>query len=259
MLNKFNVLSLTKSLVLHENSASVHKFKNRLKYYLIGFGLGLVFMFFIFGNRACSWLPENRVKNMIAEKEILVGDSVRYMMDCQGVDNNDVYRLLNEDGDVDFTRSKTDGHPKKYLFQGYKDKKDITITYALYDSTAEVIAFEFGEPTCETHLSNKQLSVVSLPDNEVITIIESKEIRILEQAEADMKKYKLTEAQVRNFHYSAETDMKNSEPRLQPNPYYWMKGKIKNKVYFIQYIIGDNRTRIARINRQGADCNCEEK
>lgn len=196
---------------------------------------------------------------MIAEKEILVGDSVRYMMDCQGVDNNDVYRLLNEDGDVDFTRSKTEGHPKKYLFQGIKEDKELTITYALYDSTAEVIAFEYGKINCSTNISNANISVVSLPDKEVIAIIESKEIRILEEAEADMKKYELTEDQIKSFHYSAETDMKNSEPRLKPNPYYWMKGKIKNKVYFIKYIIGDNRTRIAKINRQGADCDCIEK
>ena len=233
------------------------KFKNRLKYYLLGFGIGLVFMFFIFGNRACAWLPENRVKNMLAEKEIYVGDSVRYLMDCQGVDNNDVYRLLNDDGDVDFTRSKTGGYPKKYLFQGYKNDKDITITYALFDTISEVIAFEFGSNSCTTLESNSNKSVISLPDNEVLTIIESKEMRILESVNCQIKCLGITEVQLLAFHRNATTDTEKSKPRLQPNPYYWMNGKIANKSYAVKYIIGDNRTRISEVISQSQECNCE--
>ena len=52
------------------------KFKNRIKYFLVGLSIGVILVYFMFGNRGCSWLPENRVKNMIGEKEIVVGDSV---------------------------------------------------------------------------------------------------------------------------------------------------------------------------------------
>ncbi|OIQ36784.1 MAG: hypothetical protein BM555_02095 [Crocinitomix sp. MedPE-SWsnd] len=225
----------------------MHKFKNRLKYYLIGFGLGLVFMFFIFGNRACAWLPENRVKNMLAEKEIFVGDSVQYLMQCQNVTNDDVYRLLNEEGDVDFERSITDVHPKIYLFQGYKDKKDITITYALGDSTTEVIGFEFGGNTCTTVLSNEHKNVVSVPEFKIISIIEEQKIRILDRAQCQMDAHGLTNAEVLNFHLHATNVVEMSEPRLEPNPFYWMHGMIQNVDFEIKYIIGDSRTRIAEI------------
>ena len=37
-------------------------FLNRLKFYLIGFGLGVFFIYFLFNDREWDWLPENKVK-----------------------------------------------------------------------------------------------------------------------------------------------------------------------------------------------------
>ena len=48
------------------------KFTKRLKYYLIGFGLGLFLVFFLFKDRSWSWLPENRVLDFISSHPILV-------------------------------------------------------------------------------------------------------------------------------------------------------------------------------------------
>ena len=49
-------------------------FFKRFLYYLSGFGLGLILVFFFFKNRGCSWLPDNRVKNIISER-VLICDS----------------------------------------------------------------------------------------------------------------------------------------------------------------------------------------
>lgn len=235
----------------------MQKFKSRLKYYLIGFGMGLVFMFFIFGNRACSWLPENRVKNMIAEKEIIVGDSLADLMACQGVDNEDVYRFLNADGDVDFSRSQTENEPKEYLFTGKKGNEDLEIRFALFDDQAEVIAFDFPQKNCETNLSNDHKQIVPLPNFEVIAIIESKEMRILTTAECQLKCLKISEEKIKTFHLDATVDMEQSQPRLQPNPIYIMKGKLGGKELTVEYVIGENRTRIASVRTSEDSCGCE--
>ena len=50
-------------------------FYRRLMYYGLGFGIGLVGVFFFFNNRGCSWLPSNRVKEMISERIIYVSDT----------------------------------------------------------------------------------------------------------------------------------------------------------------------------------------
>jgi hypothetical protein len=233
-------------------------FKRRIKYYLIGFGIGIIFVSFIFGNRACSWLPENRVKNMIAEKEIIVGDSISDLMDCSGVDNNDVYRLLNEDGDVDFSLSNTKQEPKEYLFEGVKDNEKLTITYALFDTVAEVIDFEFGSKKCTSELSNSNTSTVPLPHNEVTAIIESQEMRILELAECQMECLKLSKEDVEKFHLTAKMNAKKSLPRLQPNAIFVLDGKIDGKSFTFEYIIGEARTRVSDIICKEIKCDCGE-
>ena len=48
-----------------------HTFLRRLFYYLIGVGIGLIFVFFVFGNRGCSWLPQNKVKETINHKILI--------------------------------------------------------------------------------------------------------------------------------------------------------------------------------------------
>lgn len=228
----------------------MQKFKTRLRYYLIGFGLGLVAMFFIFGNRACSWLPENRVKNMIAEKQILVGDSLWALMQCQEVNSDDIYRFLEDDGDVNFSDSKTSGDPKEYLIEGEKEGKHLSVTFALWkeENFTEIIAFEYVNHNCETELSNDNKKIVPIPNSHVRQIIESKEMRVLDEAECQRKFYGISEDELYTFHTTANVLMSKTDPYAEPNGYYTMKGDVRGTIYLITYINGENRTRISNIS-----------
>ncbi len=233
------------------------KLRNRIKYYLLGLAIGCIFTYMIFGNRGCAWLPENRVKNMLAEKEIIIGDSIRFLMSCQGVNNSDIYRLLNEEGDVDFTLSNTHIEPKEYHFSGYKEQRDLTIRYALGDSLTEVIGFSFGDNNCKTTLSNDNKTTVKLPLEEVIEIIESQEFRILEKAACQMDCLSLSQDDVLLFHQGVKVYVSESKPRLQPNPYYILTGYNDKGEFSITYIIGENRTRISEITSTRDSCLCK--
>lgn len=233
-------------------------FKKRLRYYLIGFGMGAVMIFFVFGNRACSWLPENRVKNMIAEKQIIVGDSIWALMNCQGIDSDDIYRFLNADGDVDFGDSQPREYPKIYLFRGEKDNEELSISYALYDEYSEVVNFEFNQNNCSTELSNENKIIVPIPDSEVRKIIESKDMRILDKAVCQMKCYQLKEEKVRGFHKTAKVYMAETDPHAEENGHYTMKGKIGQETFRIKYIVGENRIRIDNIIGDGF-CECPDE
>jgi hypothetical protein len=89
-------------------------FFERLKIYAIGFGLGMVFVFFFFQNRGCSWLPDNRVKNSILDRVIVVQSEVELQLKNKGINQSEIIALLN-DGDVDFSQSKKEGLSKIYL------------------------------------------------------------------------------------------------------------------------------------------------
>lgn len=100
-------------------------FFDRLKIYAIGFGIGMVFVFFFFQNRGCSWLPDNRVKNSILDRVIVVQSDVELQLKKKGISQKEIIALLN-DGDVDFSKSKKEGQFKIYLVS--KDKLKLFFT-----------------------------------------------------------------------------------------------------------------------------------
>lgn len=101
-------------------------FFDRLKIYAIGFGIGMVFVFFFFQNRGCSWLPDNRVKNSILDRVIVVQSEVEGQLKQKGISQKEIIALLN-DGDVDFSKSKKDGQFKIYLVS----KDDLKLYFTL--------------------------------------------------------------------------------------------------------------------------------
>ena len=220
------------------------KFLRRLKYYAGGLGFGTIITFVIFGNRGCSWLPDNRVKNMIAEKEILVGDSVKALMDCQGVDNKLVYALLEDEGDVDYTKSITDIEPKEYHIEGYAEDDPYFVRFALGDSTVEILDANKGVEGCSISISNDTLRTLNLPHKDVIAILESHDFRITVLARCQMEEIGMAEAELLKFHKTAEIIIEESEPRLSPNPYYVLEGDFNGTKIKIKYEVGENRTRI---------------
>jgi hypothetical protein len=90
-------------------------FFRRLKYYGIGFGIGLIFVVFFFGNRGCAWYPENRVKNTIFNRILVVSDNEMVKLKELGLTKKDLILAINE-GDVDFKKSKKNNHFKVYRF-----------------------------------------------------------------------------------------------------------------------------------------------
>lgn len=88
----------------------------RLKYYGIGFGVGLIFVLFFFQNRGCSWLPDNRVKNSILDRVLVLPDTESDQLKQFGLTKKDLTMILN-DGEVLFDESKKEGNPKVYVIE----------------------------------------------------------------------------------------------------------------------------------------------
>lgn len=193
---------------------------------------------------------------MLAEKQIIVGDSVAFLMACQEVTNEDIYRLLDDDGDVDFSKSTTNIEPKEYHLYGEKGSEPLVINYALGDDYTEVIGFDFPQKNCETSLSNKNKSIVPIPNFVMISIIEEHEMRILDEAKCQIACLNIDVAKVETFHKTAIVIMEESDSKLIPNPYYVMEGMIGAKLLRIKYIIGESRTRISEIKSIDTNCNC---
>lgn len=105
-------------------------FLRRLKFYGIGFGIGLLFVFFFFRNRGCTWLPSNRVKNSILGRVLVVSDEQRAKLNAAGIGNDDLIGFLN-DGDVDFGASNKQGNPQVYTITRKLGGKEVRLWFTL--------------------------------------------------------------------------------------------------------------------------------
>jgi hypothetical protein len=103
----------------------------RLKYYGVGFGIGLVFVLLFFQNRGCTWLPSNRVKNSILDRVLVLPEDQESALKQKGLSQEDIYLMLNT-GEVNFKNSIKEGNPKVYaLEKELKGSEMITMYFTL--------------------------------------------------------------------------------------------------------------------------------
>ena len=121
----------------------------RLKFYGVGFGIGLLFVFIFFQNRGCSWLPGNRVKNSILDRLLVVSDETAEILKKRGVNKKELIQFLN-DGDVIFGESEKDKDDKVYVIE--KDGKKYLFTLPFESCIAEV---QLGNKASEAKTSTE--------------------------------------------------------------------------------------------------------
>ena len=121
------------------------EFIHRLKYYLIGVGIGSVLVFFMFGSRndiQCSYFPNERVLKNISQKNLIFSPKAKCQFDCLGNDSSIVNSLVYG-GDVDFKKSDTKKSAcKTYYISTEKESVDISSFIENCDSNATILYFE---------------------------------------------------------------------------------------------------------------------
>ena len=114
--------------------------KKRFTLYGFGFVIGILFVFFFLGGKkaSCNWLPNDRILNIIRQKEIGFSEEVNANLADTGLDSLDIYRILDH-GDVDFSKSRVKNDPcRLYWIQGEGEQKRLVITVEVCDSLATV-------------------------------------------------------------------------------------------------------------------------
>ncbi|PWH86940.1 hypothetical protein [Brumimicrobium oceani] len=105
----------------------------RLRYYLIGFLIGTIFVSILFKDRGCSWTPTNRVKNSIQDKIIVFPENQIQSLNQLGLNKDNIYRFL-VNADVDFSNSLKDKFPKVYIVEN-NDSIHQRLQFSLYEDS----------------------------------------------------------------------------------------------------------------------------
>ena len=214
------------------------KFIHRLKYFLVGFGIGLILVFFFFKDRGWDWLPGNRITKFILNNPIEIDENLYSSFKENSIDSDLIYDVI-ENGSVLFSESITKEKIKNYKIE--LDSFKVTALVSFQDSSTKIINLN----KLNTRLNNLSSSRPIYPsDSLFFSKILKKEVQGTDLFLCQLKKHNL------NFN-SISSNLKKSsllrtfsKPYKKPNPLYFSILKFEGNEILIHMEEGSKKIRL---------------
>ncbi|MDB9990834.1 hypothetical protein OAD79_05295, partial [Flavobacteriales bacterium] len=117
-------------------------FLNRLKFYIIGFILGLFLVYSIFNEREWDWLPKNKIKNFLLTNPIKIYIKKSEVLIVNHSFSKKIFDVIIN-GNILFSKSKTKTNTKNYFLESNNDTLSIDISFN--DSTCRITSLNNQE------------------------------------------------------------------------------------------------------------------
>jgi hypothetical protein len=235
------------------------KISKRILYYLIGFGIGLIFTIILFQGRGCEWTPGNRVKTSLQSSKILISDQEKCKLKCLSIPDAEIFEMVNH-GDVDFGKSDTKSSIHTFEMKGVKmdfevlkyymshKNKELFFWYSKADSTVILHTLESATSKCTCDsLSATDLSILYMPNDLILSTLQSQELWINKEMQCQLKCFDLTETHVKEMLEKGEVLILESFPNRKPNPIYFIKYPINGVQWVFWVEKGATKTRLVHM------------
>lgn len=229
------------------------KFLGRLKYYLGGFFIGAIMVYFMFGTRGCDWTPTNRVQSAFKACDVLISEQKRCEMKCHNLDEKIIFDLIYN-GKVNFKDSRTNTDIKNYIL--YNKTHKVGFDLNLRDSVAVVTDFYNVDGSCQCDTLSEKLSVLMLPKEMIFSQMKENGIEFLDKNRCEFSCYGISENDVLQVFEDGEIDYSQSVPDRKPNAGYAITKTINGNNYLFAVEMG-YKTRITKIIRIGDTLVCD--
>lgn len=128
------------------------KFWRRLKIYLIGFGFGLIIVYFMFEDRTLNtWTPQQRVLTLIDSLNIEVSEKATCQITCLNL-KEEQWQQIQQEASVDFSESSPRKSPcplyrlnSEYLGKEYQ----LVWEVCEKENKAELLTFQMKGKKCK--------------------------------------------------------------------------------------------------------------
>jgi len=240
------------------------KFGGRLKYYLVGFSIGIIACLIIFKGRGCEWLPNERVLNSIRTSNIYFTAQDSCMMASNNITKKDIFLLL-ANGDVDFSESNTERKIQRYVLDHLAQKAELKhyvieheglkVSFNLYERDSVVFISKFNDLETSKNCSGESdiAKAMYLPNDMTLEKLSSNKLRFEKVFKCEMDCYGITDTDIDSLFTNGEVLFNHSYPNKKPNPLYFIEKEI-NDVTFIFWIEqGATKTRLNRIAKLKED------
>lgn len=232
------------------------KFLKRLKYYGIGFGMGIIIVTFLLPNRSCSWTPANRVKNMVLGRLLTVNEIEWKLMQSKGLTKEDIISVLN-DGKVDFKNSAKDGDFKVYVIdKEFKTKGKYRFYFTLPNESfiSEVKLGEIDSKKVQNTKEGKGI-FLSIPKDEYIVYPDSTSKVTCQMEQLQIKTVKQLYAALKT---SGSIDFEKTNFEAKPKAEHMLNCIVNKDTISFQAVWYKNKIFISNfISEKTKECNIE--
>ena len=214
-------------------------FLNRLKFYLVGFSLGLFLIYTLFKDREWDWLPENKVKNFILKNPLKIN-----LIKDQSIILNDQFAKkifdLIINGNVNFSESKTNSINKKYIIEYNNSSALFNVSFE--DTLCRLISID--NMIFKDHYEPEYLDTIVFIDRyNLLMKFDKMEKKFTKYFISKVKKYGLNSDDISKNLKNFKVDWKKSNPFSIINPKYIGTISISNLQYEISLETGNNKLR----------------
>ena len=211
-------------------------FLNRLKFYLLGFILGLFLVYGIFKERNWDWLPENKVKKFLLENPLKIFYNKKQDLLSDQLSKKIFDIIIN--GDVNFSKSETKQELKIYLIE-YKQNTAI-FNISFKDTLCRILSLDSNYFKKE---SNSKDSTIFLDQMNLFLRFDKLEKKYSKSFIKKLENYPLNEEDFSNNLKSFEPNWAQSDPYKKSNPQYLGTIIIQDSAYFLILETGNQKLR----------------
>lgn len=211
-------------------------FLNRLKFYLLGFILGLFLVYGIFKERNWDWLPENKVKKFLLENPLKIFYNKKQDLLSDQLSKKIFDIIIN--GDVNFSKSETKQELKIYLIE-YKQNTAI-FNISFKDTLCRILSLDSNYFKKE---SNSKDSTIFLDQMNLFLRFDKLEKKYSKSFIKKLENYPLNEEDFSKNLKSFEPNWAQSDPYKKSNPQYLGTIIIHDSAYFLILETGNQKLR----------------
>jgi len=223
------------------------KLSNRIKYYLLGFSLGLILVFFIFGTRGCEWLPNNRVLKSISSSQLYISQKNKCLLDCNSSIEK-VFHLI-EKGDVDFSKSLTNNRVREYYIE--HEGMKLMIAIDPNDSTSTIITTNSPSKNCECKSVPNNLVPLYMPNKMALKKLSAKPLTIDSVFQCQLNCLNINKKVINKVFDKGVILMAHSYPKRKPNPSFLIELQDNDRRLLLLVKEGATKTRLKQIVELG--------
>lgn len=123
------------------------KIWKRLRLFLVGFGFGLILLYFFYKDKAFdNWLPENRIKHHLSQVEIIQSPLAKCQTKCLDIADSTIQNYI-QTGEIIFSESQTKRKPCPIYY--FKCENDIVLRIEYCEENGKLVEVIKPNGNCE--------------------------------------------------------------------------------------------------------------